>query len=200
VRAAALAGAVITGALAGCASGPRVVPVPPALLADRPLVVMLPLSNLTGRNEQGDMVSKVFFAELARTGAFELVDAGEVERLTQAMRMRDLGSPTAGQVRALRDSTGARLVLAGSLLEAGTVRAPEGDIPTIGAALRLIDAETQRAVWADSRFLTGQDRETVFGWGRETSLSRLTSRLAREMFQTFRVREAARDTAKGGVR
>lgn len=185
---------------AACASGPRVAPLPADVLTTRPLAVLLPLSNLTGRNEQGDVVSRVFYGELTRTGAFELIDAGETERLVNVMRLRDTGSPNSAQVRALRDSTHARYVMAGSVLEAGSVHTPEGDVPSIGVSLRLIDTESMRAVWADSRFLTGQDRETVFGWGREVNVSRLTSRLAVEMFEPFRMRGAARDSARGEVR
>lgn len=191
---------LLVAALAGCASGPRVVPVPPDLVATKPLVLMLPLSNLTGRAEESDIVTRVFHTELSQTRAFELVEAGEVERLVGVLRLRDTGSPTTAQVKALRDSTGARFVLAGSVLEAGTVRAPEGDVPTVGVSLRLIDTESLRAAWADSRFLTGQDHESVFGWGREVNLSRLTSRLAVEMFEPFRRVVAARDRSKGDVR
>lgn len=190
--------ALLAIAIAGCAAATRPpMPVPATVFSGRPLVVMLPLANLSGRPEQSDLVSRVFQAELTRIGRFDVVDYGEAEALAAAMRLRDTGSPTTAQVRTLRDSTGAGYVLAGTVLESGTVRTPEGDVPSIGVALRLIDTANGRAVWADSRFRTGQDDETVFGWGRESSLSRLTSRLAAEMLESFRGATVGADSTRG---
>uniref|UniRef100_A0A832I2M2 Penicillin-binding protein activator LpoB n=1 Tax=Eiseniibacteriota bacterium TaxID=2212470 RepID=A0A832I2M2_UNCEI len=184
--------------LPACAATRRAAALDPALLAGRPLVVMLPLANLSGRLESGDLTSRLFYAELAKTRAFELVDWGEAERLVETLRVRDTGAPTPAQLAAILDSTGARYVLAGSVLESGSVRTPEGDVPAVGVSLRLIDAATRRAVWADARFRTGEDDETLFGWGRETSLARVTERLARDMFETFRAAGAAADTTRRG--
>lgn len=184
----------------GChaARGPQAAPVPPAMLASRPLAMMLPLSNLSGRLEEGDMATQVFFAEFARAWPGPYLDLGEAKRLADAVRLRDTSSPNANQVRALRDSSGAAFLLVGTVLESGTIRTPEGDVPSVGVALRLIDTATQRSVWADSRFSTGQDHESLFGWGREMNSSRLTSQLAKDMFAAFR--NAAPDTLGGGSR
>jgi TolB-like protein len=185
-----LAIGVAAALMPGCAARRHAV-LPPGTLAGRPLVLMLPLANLSGRLESGDLTSRLFYAELSRTGTCDLVDWGDVERLVETLRVRDTGAPTPAQLEALRDSTGARYVIAGSVLESGTVRTPEGDVPSVGVSLRLIDATSRRAVWADARFRTGQDGETLFGWGRETSLTRLTERLAREMFEGFDAAQAA---------
>lgn len=186
--------------VSGChaARGPAMVPVPPAVLAAKPLAMMLPLANLSGRLEQGDMVTQVFFAEFARAWPGPYVDLGEAQRLADAVRLRDTGSPSSSQVRALADSSGAAYLLVGTVLESGTVRTPEGELPSVGVALRLIDTATQRSVWADSRFATGQDRESLFGWGRENNASRLTAQLAQDLFAAFR--NAANDTLGGGSR
>jgi TolB-like protein len=194
---AGIAAALLALSLAGCASTQPIMAVPAPVLAGRPLVLMLPLANLSGRAEQGDAVSRVFQTALTATGAFEVVEYGEAEALALALRLRDTASPTTAQVQSLRDSTGARYVMAGTVLESGPMRVPEGDVPSVGVALRLIDTTTGRAVWADSRFRTGQDDETVFGWGRENDLNRLTSRLATEMFEPFRTGAARADSTKG---
>lgn len=192
--------AVLAVALGGCAASRRAAALPAGTLAGRPLVLMLPLANLSGRLESGDLTSRLFYAALARTGACELVDWGETDRLVTALRLRDTGSPSPDQLAALRDSTGARYVLAGSVLESGTMRTPEGDVPSVGVSLRLIDARTRRAVWADARFRDGQQDETVFAWGRETNLGRVTERLAEEMFRPFTTVGAAPDTRRRGSR
>jgi TolB-like protein len=169
-------------------------PPPGALLAEHPRVVMLPLANLSGRFGQAEVISRVVFSELAGSGAMELVDYGEVERAIEEMRLRDTGSLTGDQMKALGERTGARYVFLGSVLEAENVSTPEGQVPSVGLAVRMVEVASSKVVWAGSRFLSGQDRETVFGWGRETSLNRVAEKLVAELLSGFR--DAAKDSAR----
>ena len=175
----------LAATLSGCAATRPALAPAEAPLADHPRVVMLPLVNLSGRLGQGDVISRIMFSELIRTRTCEAVDYGESERIVEEMRLRDTGSLTAAQLQDLARRTGARYGLLGSILEAGTVHSPDGDIPVLGVALRLVELSSARVVWADARFASGQDRETVFGWGRELSLMRVTERLAAELFKDF---------------
>jgi hypothetical protein len=192
-----IAGAALM-VLAGCRGEPVpvAVPVPPRVLETRPLAMMLPLANLSGRLEQADLMTRVFQAEFVRAWPGPTVDQGEAQRLVDDLRLRDTGAPSGAQVRAIRDSSGAAFLLVGTVLESGTLRTPEGDVPSVGVALRLIDTATQRSIWAASAFRTGQDRESVFGWGRELNINRLTSELAVELCQAFRA--VGPDSANGG--
>lgn len=54
-------------------------------------------------------------------------------------------------------------------------------MPSFTLALRVLDGRSGEVVWTDLRARTGQDRETVFGWGREESLERLAESTAREL-------------------
>lgn len=173
-------------AVSGCASAIRSMPVTGAPLADRPRVIMLPLSNLSGRVGQTDALSGIFFSEVARTGVCDLVDAGETDRLVQALRLRDTGSLTPADLRVLRDSTGARYALMGSILEAEMTRTPEGEVPAVGVTLRLVETTNARVVWADVGFRSGEDAATVFAWGRQTNLNRVAGDLAARMMEGFR--------------
>ena len=182
-------GCAVTAAalvLCGCASSIRSMPVSGAPLADRPRVVMLPLSNLSGRVGQTDVLSGIFFAEVARTGVCDLVDPGETDRLVQSLRLRDTGSLTPTDLRVLRDSTGARFAIMGSILEAEMMRTPEGDVPSVGVTLRLVETTDARVVWADVGFRSGEDAATVFSWGRQTNLNRVAGDLAARMMEGFR--------------
>lgn len=197
--------AIVAGALAltaaGCAAPIRTMPVTGAPLADRPRVVMLPLSNLTGRVGQTDALSGIFFSEIVRTGACDLVDAGETDRLVQSLRLRDTGSLTPEDLRVLRDSTGARYAILGSILEAEMLRTPDGDVPSVGVTLRLVETTNARVVWADVGFRSGEDAATVFQWGRQTNLNRVAADLAARMMNGFRLlRVTPRNASTGEKR
>jgi hypothetical protein len=87
--------------------------------------------------------------------------------------------------------------MAGSVLEYGSVRTPEGEYPSVGVSLRLLDARDGRTAWSAMRVITGQDRESVFGMGRVRNLDQLTERLARELLAGFRLPTETPKTAGG---
>ena len=170
---------IVCALAAGCAGSsarPRQLPT-----AQRKAVILLPLENLTGRAENGDRYTRLVWALLARSGRFDAVDQGEVDGALGELRIRSAGSLTREQVLRVSGRLNARWIVAGTLLESGTVRTPDGDIPSFGLTLRVLDGRTGQVVWADMRARSGQDRETIFGWGREESLDRLAEVTAREL-------------------
>jgi len=173
-------------ALVGCAAGGRPREHAGAVPTDHPRIALLPFDNLSGREEQERLFTQTFLASLAKTGACDVVDLGRVETLLETLRIRSAGSLSPAQMAAVGDSLDVRYVLIGSVLEAGKVRTDDGETPTMGASLRLVDVGTGRVIWADVHVVTGDDRETVFGWGRERSPERLLVRLAEEMLRDFR--------------
>lgn len=174
-----------------------------AVPMDHPPVALLPFENLSGREEQGRFFTQTFLAALVNTDAVEVVDLGRVEATIEALRIRATGAPTREQLAALGESLQVRYVLLGSVLEAGTIRTQDGDVPSAGASLRLVDVTNARIVWARAHVVAGDDGETIFGWGRERSAERLLTKLADDMLRPFR--EAGdswrkRATTKGEVR
>ena len=186
--------------LAGCATGGRPREHAGAVPTDHPRIALLPFDNLSGREEQERRFTQTFLASLVKTGACDVVDMGRVESMLETLRIRATGSIGSAEMATLGDSLGVRYLLLGSVLEAGRVRTDDGDTPTMGASLRLVEVRTGRVVWADVQVVTGNDRETVFGWGRERSAERLLVRLAEGMLQDFRTAGAAwRERARNGV-
>jgi TolB-like protein len=181
--------------LAGCASAP---PPPPQPAPGTPLprVALLPLENLSGRADAGDLVTRMLFVGLVRTQRCQVVEAGTVDRAMEDLRIWPVGTVTRRELAGLRDSLGVDYVLVGTLLEDGPLRTAEGDVPSVGVALKLLDAGSGRVVWAQMRIRTGEDRETVFGWGRELSRERIAAELATDLFRDFQV-PARPDTAAG---
>lgn len=172
---------------AGCATtAPRHYLAVPAALADQPRTAFLPLENLTDQAERGQRVNEIFFVAFTRSGLFEPVEVGETQVALREVRVRQTGSLSNEQIEALGARLGARLLLLGSILECGSVTTQDGSVPALGVSLRLLDVETRRVVWTDAHVRTGEDRESVFGWGREENFERLAAETAAEMFEQLR--------------
>ncbi len=190
-----VAATALAVALAGCAAtAPR--PGSAMAPAGLPRVALLPLENLSGRAEAGDLVTRVFFGALGATGTSELVEPGDVEAGLSEYRIRTSGMLTSEQAMKLAARLRASYLMTGTILECGTVRTPEGDVPSVGVSMRLLSGADGRVVWTAMKVRTGEDHQTVFEWGRVRSLERLTEQTAAEMFKRFRL-PAAGDTLPG---
>jgi len=187
-----------TLASAGCAaSRPRQFLEPGVSLGDRPRTAFLPLDNLTEQADEGRRVNEIFFVEFARSGVFDPVESGEVLAALRDLRVRYTASLSNEQIQALGERLGARYLLLGTILECGTAPTRDGPVPAVGVSLRLIDVGTRRLVWTDAHIRTGEDREGVFGWGREESFERLVTGTATEMFDQLRKEALDPSRAKG---
>lgn len=169
---------------------------------DHSRAVLLPFENLSGQQEQGDLFGKVFFAQLVEAGVFQMAEPGQVDAALDSLGLRAAGgSLTLEDLRRVSTALDTRYLLLGSVLESGTVRTADTEVPSAGAALRLVDARTGNVIWASVHFRSGEDRETVFGWGRETNAARLIARLADDMLADFRhAGVVIRDRAAGGTK
>jgi TolB-like protein len=185
-------------ALWGCAAS--ALPPPPAVgaAARLPRVALIPLENLSGRSEATDRLSRVFLGALGETGQCQTIEPGDVEAVFTVLRIRDATGLTRDRVPEVAAKLDARYLLAGTILEYGMTRSPDGDVPTVGVSLRLIDGRDARVVWTAMRVRAGDDRETLFGWGRVRSLDQLGERIAREVFDGFRLPVEGDTAATGG--
>jgi TolB-like protein len=180
-RSASTVGAALAlaGVLAwGCAGPARWSGAAEPPLARRPAVAVLPLENLSGTLDAGDAMTHIVLTHLAAAGFCEVRDLGDVEKRLREIRMRNTASPTTEQLRALGDSLHVAYVLCGTLLEQGMVRTPDGEVPAVGVTLKLVDVATARIRWARMMVKTGEDRETVFGLGRQLDATRVAGELA----------------------
>ena len=153
---------------------------------DHPRAALMPFENLSGREEQAQTFTKVFFAQLVASDAFEMVDPTRVEQAMDSLGIRASASMSPAQVKTMADTLHAPYLLFGSVLESATFQNENQSVPSVGATLRLVDAATGSVRWAGVHFRAGDDRETLFGWGRVRSVERLVSELASEMLVDFR--------------
>lgn len=181
--------------LVGCGSGTKAYVAPGYPLRDRPKVAMLPLEDLTGRGEVASKITHIFFVELVRTGICDLAEMGESENAVRKNRIRSTGSLSNDQIDALAENLGVGFLMTGTVLEAGTIRTDRGEVPALGVTLKLIEVATKKVIWADVANRTGDDNETVFGWGREHSSEQLAIEVAKDMFESLA--ELAPPPAKG---
>lgn len=166
-----------------------------------PRAAVVPLENLTARADVGELLTRMLFAETAHLGLFDLVEPGVVNQTLEDLRIRPTGTLSRTELQGLRDSLGLDYVMIGTVLESGTVHAWDAEVPVVALALRLLDATTGRVVWADFGARSGDDRETVFGFGRETYGDKLAGAVIREMLETLHVRATqAAATARTGAR
>jgi TolB-like protein len=151
-----------------------------------PRVALLPFENLAGREEQSQLFTRVFFAHLVASDAFAMVEPAEVDAAMDSLGIRSAAAMTPAGLRALADTLHASYLLLGSVLESGIIQSGGGAVPAVGATLRLVEPATGRVAWAGVHFRSGEDRETVFGWGRVMSTERMVSELASDLLKDFR--------------
>ena len=179
--------ATLLAASLGCAGHkpPQAAPVPAA--GPRQRVAVLPIEDLSGQSGAADRMTRVLFTVLVQTGAYDVVEPGTVDMALSDARVRSTGMLSREQVQMLSTALETRWLLTGSALEFGHVRTPDGEVPSVGIALRLIDGHSGRVCWADQRYRNGDDRETVFGWGHENDADRLAQHTMTELLQGMRI-------------
>jgi TolB-like protein len=196
-RLAAALGLLLLATLAGCAGSSRSQLHSDLPLHARPRIAVLPLEDLSGEMDAAVGFSRLLYAEMVRTGKWEVVESGVVEGVMDSLSLRDGGSLSRSQVQALGARLAATHLLTGTMLESDRVKTGDGDVPAVGVALKLVEVSSLRAVWAESRFHTGEDRETVFGWGRERDPQMVASTLAKQLVSELTVRTADSSTVAG---
>jgi len=123
-------------------------------------IVVLPFANLTGRQAAFERILPEFYDRLGTLGA-EVVDHEEVRPLLRQHRIRALGEIGRGDARLLRQETGARLAILGSL----DIYQPDRSLE-VNVSARVLDLETLTVRRAVSRGLSVQETESWFAVGR----------------------------------
>jgi TolB-like protein len=178
--AALLVGMVVALGLGCGGQAPRPAAIPGAPL---PRIAVLPFDNLTDEGGAGETMTLVFFTTIGQAGRYEPVESGIVAAVLDSMRIRLTTTLSAEQLSAIGQRLDAQRLLVGSVLESGSVRTDDGDLPSVGVTVKLIDPATGRVQWTRMGFKTGGDKETVFGWGRERSRPKLAARLAQDILR-----------------
>lgn len=150
-------------------------------------IAVLPLDNLSGEEGAGEKMTEIFVVELMRQGRFEVAEPGQVKKAMMEKRIRTTRDLDLEAARWLGETLGLDLILVGSVLEFEIQESQTQPVPVVTVISRLLEADTGATLWAAYESRKGDDRETLFGWGRITSLSQLGDVVASEMLRTLNV-------------
>jgi curli biogenesis system outer membrane secretion channel CsgG len=137
---------VVALALAGCSSQNRYVS-PTADLGDVKTVAILPFESVTSDKLAADRIQKIFFTELLATGAFQVVEPGQVGFV---MRRERIGGEalTNEDLKKLGQALRAEAFFMGAVIEYDDGRGGPVPTPRVKLLLRLVEAATGETLWS----------------------------------------------------
>ena len=127
-------------------------------------VVVLPFANLTGKHEAFEIVLPAVYARL-RAHGLEVVRHDEIRPVLRRHRIRALGEIGSDDAILLREETGARYAVLGSL----DIYRPERTFE-VHVSARVLDLESLELITATSRGLSVQETESWFASGRASNV------------------------------
>jgi TolB-like protein len=179
---------VILVLTANCAPDPRVYSSSGLSLPKETNIAILPFDNLTDEERASQQVYDIFLVEFLKVGNFSVVDPGEVERVLAEERIRYASELSIEQIHKIGRELKIPMIVQGAVLEYG-IRQVQGfkvvDVPYISLMVKMVDTQSGKIVWASSYSRNGNDSEKVFGFGRISSLNKLTEVMAREIVESL---------------
>lgn len=144
----------------------------------RRTVAVLPFVNETSRRGAGDVVVNQVVAQLARSGAFEVLDPGAVREKLLAHRIVLEGGVSVDNAMTLLTLLDADLILSGAVqtyeARAGTRGAPKVELTAF-----VLDRRTSELVFSSASSGDGDRGVWFFGAGRVHTTSALSCRMIR---------------------
>jgi TolB-like protein len=156
---------------------------------EEPRVALLPLLSLATEASTRHVLTRAIADEL-RQRHVALADSAEIERILRKYRLRNPNALSAEQLKLLCDESGATYVLCG--LVQRTLRAD--DVNEIALSLRLINAEQQTVVWANSADCTTGKARSIVDWFTGSNSKQLERRAAQTVLRSFRWESAPAKT------
>ncbi len=151
-------------------------------------IAVLPFFNVSERRNAGEMLALLFMRHLSSTGAFRVIDTGEVrQQLLQARVIMD-GGISVADADLVGTILEADFVLAGRVLAYDDYEGPEGRTHAEFSVV-LIERATRRVVWSSHSDNHGSDGVRFFGRGRSTNAQGMATQmvgLATEMIANGR--------------
>lgn len=171
--------------LIGCRGGPTIYVHPNADLSIYKKVGVLPLENFTGEQFADERLERVFITELLATGAFEVVEPGEMRRVIREQRISELESINPAEIKKIGNGLGIQGLFMGSVEEYGLTRIGAAEAVQISVTLKLIDVESGLTVWSANHSLGGvSTMNRLFGVGGATT-SKATKKLVRILLKSM---------------
>jgi TolB-like protein len=168
-----------------CGHPPRIYMRPQTDLSGFKKIAVLPFDNLSGEEDAGEKITEIFTVELLRMGSFSVAEPGRVKKAVMEKRIRTTRDMDIEAIKWLGESLEVDLILAGSVLDFSVEESANKKVPMVTVISRLVQAESGVTVWTGYQSRQGDDKESLFGWGRITSLSELARLAVSEMLQSL---------------
>jgi TolB-like protein len=168
-----------------CAHPPRIYLRPQTDLSEFKRIAVLPFDNLSGEEDAAEKMTEIFTVELLRMGSFSVAEPGRVKKAVMEKRIRTTRDMDVEAVKWLGENLEVDLIMAGSVLDFSVEESAGKKVPMVTVISRLVQADCGATVWAAYQSRQGDDKETLFGWGRIDSLSELAHLAASGMLQSL---------------
>jgi hypothetical protein len=136
-------------------------------------IAVIPFDNISEHPDAGKKVVNLLLTELVGTEMFRLADMGEVENSLRRLRIRTTAEIDLSKLQNLGEKLSVQAVIVGSVDEYELRQDRSGTVPVVAVSARMLDVQTGDILWTISHTHDGNDWETIFGFGRVISLSRL---------------------------
>lgn len=153
-----------------------------AALEEIEKVAVLPFQNLTDDPIAGEVTTRIFHAELIRSGLFAVEELGNIEDFMFQQRIRRRAELDRRHLLLLRRRLETEAVIMGTVSRFEYV----GEVPRVALAVRMVTTEEGRIVWKARIERDGEDYLLVLNLGRIRSLQQLCRAVARELIRTMR--------------
>lgn len=140
---------------------------PTADFTELKTVAILPFATVTSDKLSAERVQRIFFTELLSTGAFQVVEPGQVSHVLRRDRV-NLEALTPEDMKKLGDALRAEAFFIGAVLEYDEGRGGAVPNPRVKLQLRLVQASNGETIWSASPARVGTTVSArLFGIGGE---------------------------------
>lgn len=175
-------GAVLVGALSGCAAGPRLFVNHKADLSYYQRIAVVPFANLTNDGNAGERVTRAFLTELVIAERFQIVEPGEFHGMLDRIGGLPDAQGHADPKKLAEAATAAQAtgLIRGAVTEYTLQRNGTDETPVVSFDAEMVDVATQQTVWRITVSERGRGRVPVLGGGSRRSFGMVVQEACRK--------------------
>jgi curli biogenesis system outer membrane secretion channel CsgG len=111
-------------------------------------VGVLPLKNFSREQMAEKKVRRILISELLATGAFEVVDPGEVNRAVAELGGKGAVGIKIEEIKAMGRRLNVQALIMGAVVEYGYVTSGTAKAPLVSLSLRMVETEKGSIIWS----------------------------------------------------
>lgn len=145
-------------------------------------VAVFPFRNLSKNPQAGEIVTRIFLAELSKKERFEVEELGNIIDFMVEQKIRVGVSINKPRLFLLKRRYKIDALIFGDIL----AFEQKGEAPRISLSVRMLKIDTDKIVWKANIERNGDDYIKILNIGQIRSLNQLTSMVVRELMETIR--------------